>query len=58
MGWLILNLIFGVFATLLILGILSTGMRLEYGKRSERGRAAVAVAKVGATEREQVKTAA
>ena len=51
MSWLVLNLIFGVFATLLILGILSAGMRLEYGKRSERGKVAVQVVETSATER-------
>ena len=58
MSWLVLNLIFGVFATLLILGILSAGMRLEYGKRSERGKAAVAVVEVRASEHEAFKAAA
>ncbi|MDA8116419.1 MAG: hypothetical protein M0000_03340 [Actinomycetota bacterium] len=58
MSWLVLNLIFGVFATLLILGILSAGMRLEYGKRSERGKVAVQVAEVRASEHEAFKAAA
>ncbi len=57
MGWLVLNLVFGVFATLLILGILSTGMRLEYGKRSERGRAP-RVAEAEPSEREPARAAA
>ena len=58
MSWLVLNLIFGVFATALILGVLSTGMRLEYGKRSERGKAFAQVVEAEATERETVKVAA
>ena len=58
MSWLVLNLIFGVFATLLILGILSAGMRLEYGKRSERGKVAVQVVETSATEHEEIKAAA
>ncbi len=57
MGWLVLNLAFGVFATLLILGILSAGMRLEYGKRSERGRAR-RVAEAEPSEREPARAAA
>ncbi|MDA8374100.1 MAG: hypothetical protein M0Z91_07650 [Actinomycetota bacterium] len=58
MGWLVLNLVFGVFATLLILGILSAGMRLEYGKRSERGNASAQVVETRATDREADKVAA
>ena len=58
MSWLVLNLIFGVFATLLILGILSAEMRFEYGKRSERVKAAVQVVEATATEGERVKAAA
>ena len=57
MSWLVLNLAFGVFATLLILGILSAGMRLEYGKRSERGRAR-RVAEAEPSEREPARAAA
>ena len=53
-----MNLVFGVFATLLILGILSTGMRLEYGKRSERGNASAQVVETRATAREADKIAA
>ena len=58
MGWLVMNLIFGVLVTLLILGVLSAGMRLEYGKRSERGKAAARVVEAKATESEPVKAAA
>ena len=58
MSWLILNLIFGVFATLLILGVLSTGMRLEYGSRSERGKVTAQVVEAKATENQPARAAA
>ncbi|MDA8386019.1 MAG: hypothetical protein M0Z88_07140 [Actinomycetota bacterium] len=58
MNWLVMNLVLGIFVTALILGVLSTGMRLEYGKRSERGRAVVAVAEAEATEQAITKVAA
>ena len=58
MSWPVLNLVFGVFATLLILGVLSAGMRIEYGKRSERGKAAAQVVEARATVREMDKVAA
>ncbi len=53
-----MNLILGVFATALILGVLSTGTRPEHGRRSGRGKTAVGVIEARATEKEAARAAA